>query len=80
MDNSFSSILTSAKTVLVFLPDNPNFDEVAAGLSLFASLKGVKEATISCMAQMRVEHNRLLGVDKISQELGNKNLTIRFIN
>lgn len=78
MDNSFSSLISSANSILVLLSDKPSFDQVAAALSLSLSLKGVKDVSISSPAPMTVEFNRLIGVDKITQELGNKNLTIRF--
>lgn len=64
--------------MLVMLSARPNFDTVAAGLSLYLSLHDSKEATISCPSQMMVGFNRLIGINKITSELGNKNLTIRF--
>jgi len=78
MENSFGSIIESANSILVLLPTKPYLDQVAAGLSLFFSLKSKKETIISCPSEMVVEFNRLVGVDKITSGLGNKNLTIRF--
>lgn len=78
MDNSFSSLISSASSILILLADRPSFDQVAAALSLSLSLKGVKDVSIISPAPMTVEFNRLVGVNKITQELGNKNLTIRF--
>lgn len=78
MDNNFASLINSAQSVLILLPNKPNFDQVAAGLALYLSLKGAKDISISCPSPMLVEFNRLLGVDKITSELGNKNLTIGF--
>jgi hypothetical protein len=78
MENSFSSIVESANSILILLPTKPYFDQVAAGLSLYLSLKKQKEVNISCPAEMIVEFNRLIAIDKISTELGNKNLTIKF--
>ncbi len=80
MDNSFSSLITSANSILILLSDKPSFDQVAAALSLYLSLGGIKEAVVSSSKPMTVEFNRLVGVDKITQELGNKNLTIKFRN
>ena len=80
MDNSFSSLISSANSILVLLSDKPFFDQVAAALSLSLSLKGVKDVSISSPNPMTVEFNRLIGIDKITQELGNKNLTIKFKN
>lgn len=78
MENSFSSIIESANSILILLPTKPYFDQVAAGLSLYLSLKKQKEVNISCPAEMIVEFNRLIAIDKISTELGSKNLTIKF--
>lgn len=80
MDNSFPSLITSANSILILLPDKPSFDQVAAGLSFYLSLRGIKDAVVSSPNPMTVEFNRLVGVDKIAQEPGNKNLTIKFKN
>lgn len=77
----FSQELAGANHILIALPKNPNFDQVAAGLALFLSLQAYgKPTTIACPTQMIVEFNRLVGVDKVARELGNKNLTIKFVN
>ena len=78
MDNSFKNIIDSANSVLILLPTKPYFDQVAAGLSLFLAIRGAKDVSIACPNPMLVEFNRLIGVNKITQELGNKNLVIRF--
>ena len=78
MENSFSSLIDSATSILVLLPVKPNFDQVAAGLSLYFSIKDKKEANISCPSPMMVGFNRIIGIDRITSELGNKNLTIKF--
>jgi nanoRNase/pAp phosphatase (c-di-AMP/oligoRNAs hydrolase) len=80
MDNSFGSIINSANSVLILLPTKPFFDQVAAGLSLYLSLKEKKDVSISCPSQMVVEFNRLVGVNKVTQELGNKNLVVRLVD
>lgn len=78
MENSFSGLLSSASSILVVLPLKPDFDTVAAGLSLYLSLHDSKETAISCPTPMMVGANRLIGVNKIASEVGNKNLTIKF--
>lgn len=78
MENSFSSLISSASSVLIVLPTNPNFDVVAAGLSLYLSLHDQKDVSITCPSPMTVGMNRLIGINKIGEEIGNKNLTIRF--
>lgn len=78
MNNSFKSLIDEAKSVLVLLPSTPNFDEVASGLALYLALRGEKEVNIVCSSPMVVSFNRLVGVNKISTESGNKNLVIKF--
>jgi hypothetical protein len=78
MENSFTSLIESAKSVLVLLPSKPYFDQVAAALSFYLAIKDKKEAAIVCPSPMIVEFNRLVGVNKISTEAGNKNLVLRF--
>jgi hypothetical protein len=78
MDNSFKNQIDAAKSILVLLPQKPYFDQVAAGLSLYLILKDKKDTTIACPSDMLVEFNRLVGVNKIAKELGNKNLVIKF--
>lgn len=78
MDNSFNSLVDSASSILVLLPTKPYFDQVAAGLALYLSLHDKKEVAISCPSPMTVGLNRIIGVNKIASELGNKNLTIKF--
>jgi hypothetical protein len=78
MENSFASLIDSAASILVLLPTKPYFDQVAAGLSLYLSIHDKKEVNISCPSPMMVGFNRIIGVNKITSELGNKNLTIKF--
>ena len=78
MENSLVTLIDSAASVLVVLPTKPYFDQVAAGLSLYLSIHDRKEASIFSPSPMTVGFNRLVGVNKISSELGSKNLTIRF--
>jgi len=79
MDNSLLTLIDSATSVLVVLPTKPYFDQVAAGLSLYLSIHERKDVSIFCPTPMMVGFNRLIGVDKITSEIGKKNLTIRFI-
>lgn len=80
MNNSFKGIIAEAKSILILLATEPKFDEVAAGLGLYLSLRGEKEVDIVCSSEMIVSFNRLVGVNKITTEAGSKNLTIRFTN
>lgn len=78
MGNSFKNIISTSTSSLIVLPTNPKFDEVAAGLSLYLALGSISQ--IYSQSAMVVEFNRLVGVNKIKNEIGNKNLAIRFLN
>lgn len=80
MDNSFKNLIDSAQEVLILLPSKPFMDQVAAGLSLYLSLQDQKNVSISCPAPMVAEYSRLIGVNKITSDLGNKNLVLNLIN
>lgn len=80
MENSFKNIIDRSSSILILLPLNPYFDQVAAGLSLYLALKDQKNAQIVSPTPITVEFNRLIGVNKISQDLGNRNLVIKFID
>lgn len=77
-NNSFSSFIDSASSILILLPIKPSFDQVSSGLSLYLSLMGTKNVSISCPSPMMVNFNRIIGINRITSELGNKNLTIKF--
>lgn len=73
----FQELLARANSVLVVLPKDPTFDNIAAGLSLHLSLSSLgKKTNIFCSTPMLVEFNRLVGVDQVSNEIGNKNLIL----
>lgn len=86
MEQSFKSVVEAANSILILLPKEPTFDQVAAGLSLYLGLEGMptqtgnKELIISCPTQMRVLFNRLVGVDRITDEIGSKNLVLSFLD
>jgi nanoRNase/pAp phosphatase (c-di-AMP/oligoRNAs hydrolase) len=80
MDNSLLTLIDSAASILIVLPTKPYFDQVAAGLSLYLSIHEKKDVSIFCPTPMMVGSNRLIGINKVSEELGKKNLTIRFVS
>lgn len=80
MDNSFKSLIDSATSIAIVLPTKPYLDQVAAALALYVSLKPTKDITVTSPTPPTVEFSRLIGVDKISADLGNKNLVITFPN
>mgnify|MGYP001071609725 CR=1 FL=1 len=72
-------VLSSSQSVLIIIPSNPSLDKVAAALSLYLSLeKNGKITTIVCSQPMTVEFSQLVGVDKITNRVGGKNLVISF--
>ncbi|AKM83027.1 hypothetical protein A2422_03565 [Candidatus Woesebacteria bacterium RIFOXYC1_FULL_31_51] len=80
MDNSFKNLIDSASEVLILLPSESFVDQVSAGLSLYLTLRPLKNVSISSLNPMTAEFSRLIGVDKIGTEVGSKNLTIKFTN
>lgn len=77
MKPSLLTALTDSKSVLILLPKNPYFDQVAAATSLFLGLGSKYDITMVSPVPMVVEYNRLVGVEKITTEIGNKNLVIK---
>lgn len=78
MNGSLASLLSESTAIVVVLPQNPSLDSVAAGLALYLALKSQKQVDIVCSEPMRVEFNRLVGVNKVKTEVGNRNLIIKF--
>jgi len=71
--------LEEANSFLILIDNQPNKDKVAAGLALYLSLKeGAKNVTINCSQPMTVAFNRLIGINKITDKIGNRNLVISF--
>lgn len=77
--DEFKKALDSAKSIFVLLPQNPSLDATASALALFLSLKEEgRSVFIACPSKMRVEYSSLVGVDQISDKIGNRNLIISF--
>lgn len=71
--------LSPAQNILVAIPKNPSLDKAAASLSLYLSLKKAgKTVTVACPQQMTVEFSQLVGVDKVSDKMGKKDMVISF--
>jgi nanoRNase/pAp phosphatase (c-di-AMP/oligoRNAs hydrolase) len=71
--------LQQSNSVLILLPQTHTIDKVASALGLYLSLKKSNKAiSIASPQSMTVAYNRLIGVNKISNSLGNKNLVISF--
>lgn len=69
--------LGTAQTVLLTIPQNPNQDVVAAALALYLSIKQSNKA-ISIVASSApvVRDSHLVGLDKITTDIGGANLVI----
>ncbi|HUV47014.1 MAG TPA: hypothetical protein VMW29_02670 [Candidatus Bathyarchaeia archaeon] len=77
--NSVQESCGKARNILVLIPTNPNLDKIATSLALFLSFKKQeKQVMVACPSSMTVAFNRLVGVDKIAQKIGNRNLIISF--
>lgn len=75
--NKFQEAIVKAENLVIAIPSNPTFDEVAGGSALYLSLESFgKKVNIFCPSPMLVEFNKLVGVDRVTKEVGDKNLTI----
>lgn len=75
----FKNTITDAKSILIFLPVGATQDVVAAALSLYLSLLETgKNVTPICADPATVRDSHLVGVDKITSEVGGNNLVITF--
>lgn len=79
--SQIQSALATAQNVFIVLPQNPQFDEMAAGLGLYLVLaKAGKTVEIGCPTEMTVKFSSLIGVDKVKNifQGGKDSLTISF--
>lgn len=77
--NQLENLLTQAQNVLIFLPADPTYDKIAAGLGMYLGLiKQGKLATIASPTPIRVADADLVGVDKIKNSLDGKNMIVSF--
>jgi len=71
--------IQKSSSILILLPQTHTIDKVASALALFLALKkSDKNISIASPQKATVAYNRLIGVNKISNSLGNKNLVISF--
>lgn len=79
MDESLNALISPAKSPLIVLPSKFSFDQVASALALNISLMmSEKDSAVYCPTPMTVGVNRLVGVQRVKNEIGNKNLAITF--
>lgn len=75
--NKIKDLLNNAQEVLVVINKIPTLDSIASSLALYLGLKKLeKKTTVFCEDKIRVEFSNLIGVDKITDELGGKNFVI----
>ena len=71
--------LTTAKTILVTLPKGLTLDKVASALAMFLSCQKIpKSTTVVCEQALTVAYSHLVGVEKITDKLGGRNLVVSF--
>jgi hypothetical protein len=80
MDEQFKQLVSNSKSILILLPTKPFFDQVAAALGLFLALREEKDVSVISSTPITVDFNRLIGINKVTQEFGNKNLIIKFLD
>lgn len=77
--NDLGQRIESAQKILVLLPKNPQFDQVAAALSLMLSFEAAgKSVSAVCPSPMTVEFNHLVGVNKITDQAQGSDLVVSF--
>jgi len=75
--NALKTQLDQANSIIIAIPENPNKDIVAASLALFLSLKTTgKQVTPLSSSQPVVRDSHLVGLDKITTDVGGHNLVI----
>ncbi len=68
-----------ANSIIVVLPQNPSLDVAASALSLNLAInKAGKSSKVVSPTPMTAGLSRLVGVDKVSNQISNKNLIISF--
>ena len=71
--------LAKSKSQIIFLPQNLTVDNTSAGLALYLCLKQAgKSVSIATSEPVAVGLNRLIGIDKIVNQIGSRNLVVSF--
>lgn len=75
----FKSLVENAQSVVVLLPEKAEVDEVSTAIAMHLTLREMgKESRLAAVAQPRFREPRLPGIEQLTTELGNQNLTISF--
>lgn len=77
--SALAAVYSKAQSALVFIHPQATYDAVAAGLSLRLALtEAGKSCEVICEEPMRVEFSRLIDIDRVLTEAGNRDLVISF--
>ena len=75
--NAFRELLTSSNNITILLPETATADAVAGALALYLSLTQLtKNVTVGLAKPVTVGWSHLIGINKITTQLGNKNFVI----
>jgi|SRR3989344_2946961 len=75
--SQLQQLIAHSNKLLIILPQNPSLDHLAAGLALHLSLlKTHKEVQTFTPTAVTVEHNRLIGINQVINQLTGHNLII----
>lgn len=74
-----SALLNASQSILIVLPTKVDLDKIAASLGFYLALKkNNKKAAVVCSQSMTVQFSQLVGVDKITNKLGQRDLVVSF--
>lgn len=77
--SALASVSGEAKSFVCFIHPQATFDAVAAALAFqLAAQEAGKSVEVVCEEPMRVEYSHLIGIDRIRQEVGNRDMVISF--
>jgi hypothetical protein len=77
--SALGQVFPSAQSVICFIHPQATYDAVAAALSMCLAIRQTgKSCEVLCEEPMRVEYNYLVGIDKVQQSVGNRDLVIAF--
>lgn len=76
---ALATVLEEAKNIVCFIHPQATYDAVAAALSLqLAGEQSGRSVEVVCEEQMRVEYSHLVGIDRVQQSVGNRDLIVSF--
>lgn len=77
--SALGQVLPEANSIVCFIHPQSTYDAVASATALSLALQAAgKSCEVVCEEPMRVEYNYLVGVEQISQSVGNRDLVISF--